>query len=175
MLGCIRGGAALTEPPARGVKTMKSLLMVCLLILASGALTPAAANEPKPEVLGVELGMSADEARARLRKMGRLEKEERKQQEVWALDRDERFSHLIVGFEKESGRVRYVTAKARPAGRRVRYSDVFDLKGAKQVVSPPKYEYVREVAARGKHPRYAVILLGSDPQTLTYYSVKKLD
>ena len=154
---------------------MKKMLLVCLLMLCGGAALPAAAAEPQPEVLGIRLGMSREEAHARLSKMGRLEKEERKQQEIWSLAGDERFSHLIVGFEKESLRVRYVTAKARAAGKPVRYAEVFDLKGARQTVAPPRYEYTREVAASGAQPRYAVLLLGSNPETLTYYSIKKLD
>jgi hypothetical protein len=157
---------------------MKKMLLVCLLTLAAGAALPAAAaapEEPEPEVLGIRIGMSMEEAHARLSKMGRLEKEERKQQEVWALSGDERFAFLIVGFEKQSRRVRYVTAKARETGKRVRYAEVLDLKEARQTTSPPRYEYVREVAARGAQPRFAVILLGSSPEVLTYYSVKKLD
>lgn len=154
---------------------MMRLMLIGALMLTLGGLAQASVKEPQPEVLGIRLGMSAEEAHARLRKMGRLEREERKQQEIWALDNDERFAYVIIGFEKESGRVRYITAKARETGPRVRYADLLDLKDAKQIISPPKYEYIREVAARGAQPRYAVILLGSDPQTLTYYSVKKLD
>jgi hypothetical protein len=153
---------------------LKAILLTIGLALVAGAgQTSAARPEPEPEILGIRIGMSADEAHARLRKLGRLEKEERKQQEVWVLGADARFAYLIVGFDKGYGQVRYVTAKAREGGTRVRYNEVLELEGARRIVAPPKYEYIREVAAKGERPAYLVIAQGSDPQVLTYYSVKK--
>ncbi|HZI18103.1 MAG TPA: hypothetical protein VEY09_05850 [Pyrinomonadaceae bacterium] len=154
---------------------MRKFLLAVMIALVAGGGGAAAAKgqEPKPEVLGIRIGMSVEEARARLGKMGRLEKEERKQQEIWALDSDRSFSYLIVGFDKAYKEVRYVTAKAREGGRAVRYSEVLDIEGAQKIVSPPKYEYVCEVAAKGDSPAYTVIAQGRDPQVLTYFSVKK--
>ncbi|HLL74566.1 MAG TPA: hypothetical protein VK421_04825 [Pyrinomonadaceae bacterium] len=157
---------------------MKRLLALCAVLVVCAASSTAAAfarQAARPEILGVALGMSEGEARARLRKIGRLEKEERKKQEVWVLNDEPRFGHLIVGFDKATGRVRYVTAKARPAGERMRYADVLDVKGARRAVAPRSFEYVAEVAARGKQPAYQVIARGPDPEFLLYYSIKQVD
>lgn len=127
------------------------------------------------DVLGISVGMRADAARERLRKIGRLEKEERRQQEVWAVADDRRFAHLIVGYDKDSNRVRYVTAKAREGDRRVRYGDVIDLKTATKTASTNNYKYAQKVAAHGDRPGYVVIARGNDPTYLTYLSLESLD
>jgi hypothetical protein len=80
--------------------------------------------------MGIRLDMTQEEAHARLKKIGSMEKEERKRQEVWAIN-DPRVSHLLVGFDP-SLRVRYVTAIARAIGLRIRYDDVGDVKTAQQ-------------------------------------------
>ena len=74
--------------------------------------------------------MSREEAHARLQKMGKLEKEERRQQEVWRLDGDPSYTHLMVAYDKEHASVRYVTAVANEQGRRVSYAEVMNLDGA---------------------------------------------
>lgn len=150
-------------------------LSLLLAVAATAAVARVEAKEPKPEIMGIKIGMSADAAHARLRKIGKLEKEERKQQEVWHLNGDERFEYLIVGFDKEYKHVRYVTAKARDNGKRVRYDDVLDLKKAKQTVSANNYKYLLEVAAHDKRPGYTVVVRGTDPNFLRYYSVEKID
>jgi hypothetical protein len=120
--------------------------------------------------------MSREAVRRRLEKIGRLEKEERKQQEVWRLRRDPHYSHLIIGFNKDYTQVRYLTATAREdGGRRVRYSDVLDLKSARQTGSANNYRYTQEVAARGNQPGYVVSARGTDATYLTYYSIEKID
>lgn len=147
-------------------------LVAFLLILAGGTRASAAA-EPKPEILGVRLGMSLREARARLEKLGRLEREERKQQQVWALRDDPRFAFLIVGFDKDFSRVRFITAKAREGGERVRYADVLDLKRARQLGRAGNYSYSQRVR-RGRRGAYVVSARGTDAEYLTYYSVRSL-
>lgn len=146
-------------------------LATLLLILAAGA--QASAAEPKPEILGVRLGMSLREARARLGKLGRLEREERKQQQIWALRDDPRFAFLIVGFDKDFSRVRFITAKAREGGGRVRYADVLDLKRARQLGRAGNYSYSQRVR-RGRRGAYVVSARGTDAEYLTYYSVRSL-
>ncbi|MGH9902821.1 MAG: hypothetical protein ACRD68_13520, partial [Pyrinomonadaceae bacterium] len=131
---------------------------------------------PPPDALGIRIGMSQKEARGRLEKVGRLLKEERKRQEVWALDRDPHFASMILGFDGEY-RVRYVTLAARAGGAgRMRYSDVADVKGAQQTVGVNNYKYTWRVAARGgDRPGYVVVARGTDPQYLSYFSIKKIE
>src|SRR5688500_20325605 len=109
---------------------MTRVLTLCLL-LAVAAFATAAQAKLRPEIMGVSLSMSRDDARARLKSLGRLEKEERKRQEVWAID-DPRISHLLVGYDPEY-RVRYVTAIARAGGPRIRYQEIADRSEERRV------------------------------------------
>ncbi len=91
---------------------MKSLLIALALVLLSSAVSvEASGKEPKPEVLGISIGMSREAVRRKLARIGRPEKEERKQQEVWSLTGDGPYESVIVGFEKGYTGVRYVTAR----------------------------------------------------------------
>lgn len=152
-----------------------ALSMMLAFVAAVSAARVVEAKEPKPEIMGIKIGMSADAARERLRKIGKLEKEERKQQEIWHLNADERFEYLIVGFDKEYKQVRYVTAKAREKGKLMRYDEVLDLNKAKKAFTPNNYKYYLDVAARDKRPGYTVTVRGTDPNHLRYYSIEKID
>ena len=155
-------------------RTLKKAAALCCLLLSVAACSKAA-REPRPEILGVRLGMSRDEARARLQGIGQLEKEERRQQEVWRLNGDASYSHLIVAYDKGYTAVRYVTAVANEQGRRVRYSDVIDRDRAREDVTPASRAYTQEVPARDGRPGFIVKAIGSDPESLKYYSVEKVD
>ncbi len=149
---------------------MKRALAIVLLLLA---LAPfhAEAREPQPEILGVRLGMEKKEARERLGQLGKLEREERKRQEVWQLT-DARYSHLLLGFDPE-GRVRYVTAIARPQGKRVPYTEVGDPKTATRTGAPGHRKYVWEVAEKSGGQGFLVMARGTDPRFLSTWSVKR--
>ena len=151
---------------------MKRTISVFLL-LTLGVLASAAPVRPRPEIMGISLDMSRDAARARLKAIGNLEKEERKRQEVWAV-KDTRISHLLVGYDTDN-RVRYVTAIARTDGPRIRYQDVADLKSAQQSHIQGNHKFTWEVAARRGHIGYILVARGHDPQYLDSYSVKKID
>ena len=151
----------------------KTVVTICCLLLLVAACSRAV--EPKPEILGVRLGMSREEAHARLQEIGKLEKEERKQQEVWKLAGDRPYSHLIVAYNKEFTAVRFVTAVAKEEGRRVRYADVIDTAKAKRTQAGNSVTYTLEVQGRDGQPGYVVKAIGNDPDYLKYYSVEKLD
>src|SRR5436190_15545103 len=140
---------------------MKRVLSVCLL-LAISEVASAASGKLRPEIMGIALGMSRDDAQARLKSIGTLEKEERNRQEVWAL-RDPRISHLLVGYDEEF-RVRYVTAIARQGGPRIRYQEVADLKHAQRMQNQGAHKFTWEVAARRGQFGYVMIARGRDPQ-----------
>ena len=149
-------------------RTISVFLLLTLSVLAS-----AAPVRPRPEIMGISLDMSRDAARARLKAIGNLEKEERKRQEVWAV-KDTRISHLLVGYDTDN-RVRYVTAIARTDGPRIRYQDVADPKSAQQSHIQGNHKFTWEVAARRGHIGYILVARGHDPQYLDSYSVKKID
>jgi len=150
---------------------MKSLLSLSLLLVI-GVLVSVAAARPRPEIMGISLDMKHDDAVARLKSIGSLERETRKRQEVWAV-KDVRISHLLVGYDAEN-RVRYVTAIARTDGPRIRYQEVADLKSAQRSITPGNHKFTWEIEARRGHA-FILIARGHDPQYLDTYSVKKKD
>jgi hypothetical protein len=151
---------------------MKRLITLLPLFLFIGFVAAAPAR-PRPEIMGITLEMSRDAARARLRSIGSLEREDRKRQEVWAV-KDTRISHVLVGYDMEN-RVRYVTAIARTDGPRIRYQEVADTKVAQRTVVQGNQKLTWEVDARRGRFGYIVIARGHDPQFLDSYSVKKAD
>jgi len=151
---------------------MKKLTSLFLLLVIS-ILVSAAPARPRPEIMGISLEMSRDDARARLKSIGSLEKEDRKRQEVWAV-KDSRISHLLVGYDAEY-RVRYVTAIARTDGPKIRYQEIADLKSARRAVVQGNHKFTWEIEGRRGHEAFILIARGHDPQYLDSYSVKKAD
>jgi hypothetical protein len=88
----------------------KFLLLVILFVACTAQF---AAADTTSKIIGTRVGMDKKAAHKRLQKIGKLEKEERKQQEIWALTNDPHYAYLIVAFNKERTKVRFVTAKAR--------------------------------------------------------------
>ncbi len=152
---------------------MKTVVTVCCLLLLAAACSTAV--EPKPEILGIRLGMSREEAHARLQDIGKFEKEERRQQEVWRLTGDPNYSHLMVAYNKQYTSVRYVTAVANEQGRRLRYADVVDPARARLESSQASRTYTQEIPARDGRPGFVAKVLGDDPTYLKYYSVELAD
>ncbi len=153
------------------MKKRATLYLLCLLLAASAH---AAVRQPRRDILGIRLNMSKNAAHIRLEKIGHLQREEKKRQEVWEV-RDKYFSHVIVGFDEE-WRVRFVTAVAHDSGQqRMRYSDVAALKRARQEgdVKINNYHYVWELEARGRSPKTIVTARGRDPEYLSTYTIKK--
>ena len=151
---------------------MKKLLRVSLLLVISIVVSAAPAR-PRPEIMGISLDMKRDDAIARLKSIGSLEKEARKRQEVWAV-KDARISHLLVGYDAD-GRVRYVTAIARTDGPRIRYQEVADPKSAQRSVTPGNHKFTWEIEGRHGQSAFILIARGHDAQYLDSYSVKKKD
>jgi hypothetical protein len=149
---------------------MKIVVTLCCLLMLAAACSTS--SEPKPEILGVRLGMSREEAHARLQKMGKLEKEERRQQEVWRLDGDPSYTHLMVAYDHEHASVRYVTAVANEQGRRVPYAEVMNLEVAHLESTPGSRTYMQEFPERDGRPGFVAKAIGTDPTYLKYYSVK---
>ena len=145
------------------------LCLLCFLCLFVATVTAQAKG--RPEIFGVSLMMSREVAQTKLKAIGRLEKEERKRQEVWAVN-DRRVSHILVGYDAEY-RVRYITAIARAGGPGIRYQEVVDVKHAQRVNYQGNYKFTLE--ARRGQVAYVTIAHGRDPQYLESYSVKKVD
>jgi hypothetical protein len=147
-----------------------------LLIVSSSAL--ADVKEPPPSILGISLGMKEAAARQVLDKLGRLQKEERRRQEVWNLTGDPRYASLIIAFDKKQ-EVRYVTVftheGAASRGQRVRYSELGDVKSARLERIGNNVKYTWDVASKGGGSRYLVVARGTDAQYLSSYSIKRVE
>lgn len=153
---------------------MNRLLNLCLLLIVIVSVPVVVfAGTPQPEIMGISLGMSRADARARLQSIGSLERETRKRQEVWTI-KDARISHLLIGYDPDL-RVRYVTAIARTDGPRIRYEDVADVQSAQREQNQGNYKLTWQIAARSGHSPYHLIAHGRDPHFLESYSVKKID
>src|SRR6185295_9144239 len=150
---------------------MKRLFSLSLLLVIS-VLVSAAPARPRPEIMGISLDMKRDDALARLKSIGSLEREARKQQEVWTV-KDARISHLLVGYDLDN-RVRYVTAIARTDGPRIRYHEVADLKSAQRSDTPGNHKFTWEIESR-RGESFILIARGRDAQYRISYSVKKKD
>ena len=158
----------------RTKRMAKRLLTSLAMILLVAAAVQSKGKEPPHEILSISLGMTRAEVHARLQKIGRLEMEERKRQEVWGLKQDAYFSHLLIGFDSDF-KVRYLTAVARPKGRRMRYSDLADLKLAKERRLLRNFQYEWQVPARDNVPAYVVMARGTNSKYLTTYSLKSVN
>jgi len=153
---------------------MNRLLNLCLLLIVIVSVPVVVfAGTPQPEIMGISLGMSRADARARLQSIGSLERETRKRQEVWTI-KDARISHLLIGYDPDL-RVRYVTAIARTDGPRIRYEDVADVQSAQREQNQGNYKLTWQISSRSGHSAYQLIAHGRDPRFLESYSVKKID
>lgn len=146
------------------------LLLLCLITLGC---SNAQNTKTDFDILGLKIGMSNDAAHKRLNEIGKLEREESKQQEIWLLNDDRHYSHLILAFDKEKRDVRFITAKARENGIRLRYSDVLDIGKAKLISSQTSYKYVQEIDGNGSAPGCTKIASGKNSEYLTYFSLKE--
>lgn len=126
-----------------------------------------------PQIRGLRVGMKMDEAHRQLEKIGTKQKNESKLQEVWTLNGDKNYSHIIISFNKDDEKVRFINAKANENGERVRYGDVIDLNKARQDGTENNYKYVTEFPSEGKYG-YRVIARGTDKNYLSYYAVERL-
>jgi len=154
---------------------LKNLSVLLLLCFISFACSKSAKSDPKSDILGIKIGMSKEAATKRLNEIGKLDHEERKQQEIWTLNDDPYYSHLILAFDKEKQDVRFITAKARENGTRVRYSDVLDINKAKLTSSPNNYKYIEEVPGNESTRGYSRIASGTDADFLNYFSLKEMN
>ncbi len=154
------------------VKNLLALLLLSLITVGGCKSLKAPSDS---DVLGIKIGMNKEDAAKRLNEIGKLEKEESKQQEVWALNDDPHYSHLIVGFGKEDQEVRYVTVKARENGSRVRYTDVLDTGKAQQKISASNFKYIQEIPGGVFTSGYLKIASGTDANYLNYFSLKDSD
>jgi hypothetical protein len=148
------------------VRIGSCFLLLGLLVLSS---INVAAKDPQPEILGIRLGMSREQAQARLQRIGVRLKEERKRQEVWSV-KDTRISHLLIGYDPDH-RVRYVTAIIHSTAG-MRYDEVANLENAQRTNTQGNHRVIWELKSRVGPQRFLLIAHGHDQDRLESYSVK---
>lgn len=153
---------------------MKKILTYTFLFWATLLVSFNVQAQTKPDVLGLEIGMNKENAVKRLQTIGKKERNERKGQEIWNLSGDPRYSYIIVAFNKENN-IRFITAKAREGGKPIRYSDVINIKKARQDGTVNNYKYVVEVPSHGKELGYRIVARGQHKDYLTYYSIEEFE
>jgi hypothetical protein len=148
--------------------TRAALLAFLVLNLTAAAV----AKQPTPEILGLRLGMSYNQAHARLGEIGQFKSEDEGQQ-VWTLSHDKRYQYLIIGFDRDRN-VRYVTVLARPDGEPVNYADVGNLADAARSGRAGNLRYTWKANDKNGHFEYLAIAKGNDPRHLNRYAIKRL-
>lgn len=149
---------------------MKRAALLAFLVLSLTA--SAVGKQPAPEILGLRLGMSYNQAHARLNEIGQFKSEDEGQQ-VWTLSHDKHYQYLIIGFDRDR-HVRYVTVLARPDGQPVNYADVGNLAYAARSGGEGNLRYTWKANDKKGRFEYLAIAKGKDPRHLNRYAVKRL-
>ncbi len=150
---------------------MKRLIAILFAFLIASH--TIAATLTVHEVMGLRPGMAKAAVHEALKGKGEMEREERKRQEIWKLQ-DERYSALMLGFDEKLN-LRYVTAVAKPAGKKVRFSEVINVKKAKLRKNGVNHQYTLTVEGDDSHPPFQVIARGKDSKNITYLSLKAVE
>jgi hypothetical protein len=149
---------------------MRRAVLPAILLLSAAPL--AAAKRPAPQILGLRLGMSYEQARSRLAEIGQFKSEDEGQQ-VWILSHDQRYQYAIIGFDRDR-QVRYVTVLARPYGKPVSYAEVGDLAHATRSGGPENLRYTWKAHDEIGGYEYLAIAKGKNLRYLDRFSVKRL-
>ena len=151
---------------------MSRAACLAFLILSLSAFAVGKQPAPAPQILGIWLGMSYNQAHTRLNKIGKFKSEDEGQQ-VWTLAHDKHYQYLIIGFDRDRA-VRYVTVLARPDGQPVNYTDVGNLTEATRSGGEGNLRYTWKANDRKGHFEYLAIAKGKDAHHLNHYSIKRL-
>src|SRR5690349_19163622 len=139
---------------------MKRLLIVVLFAVKLWC----APKAPSPEILGIRLGMTYQQAHAKLTEIGEFKNQD-EGQEFCSLRSDPHYQTLIVGFDREH-RVRYITVLAKPKGEPIDYSDVGNVHSATSSGQPGNLIFTWKSEEPKGHFEYQAIAKGSDPHRL---------
>lgn len=149
---------------------MRRAAFLAFLILSLTTL--AVGQQPAPQILGLSLGMSYNQAHAQLNKIGQFRSEDEGQQ-VWQLSYDKHYQYLIIGFDRDRT-VRYITVLARPGGQPVNYADVGNLADAARSGAEGNLRYTWKANDKKGNFEYLAIAKGKDHRYLNLYAIKRL-
>ena len=150
----------------------KKLGLIIVISILFGACATKSALELPRAILGIGIGMKRADVQKHLKELAEFERDDRKQQQIWRLKNDPRYSHVALGFDK-SGEVRYITVFADKSKERTRFSDIGDLSAAKKEILEPHRKFIWEVGPTGENPAYIVEAYGNEQDFLSSYSLSK--
>lgn len=150
------------------MKSANLIAMVLAVALAACASTGGAPKlEERHDILGVRLDMPRDTVRETLGRVGKLQREERKRQEVWSVT-DDRFDGVIVGYD-DNWNVRFVTGVVRPGAAPIAFGQVVDTTAAEHRGAGESHTYTW----RRENPPHYLIAIGTG-DAVQYISLKKV-
>lgn len=149
---------------------MRNPVPALIVLMLFAFVGTASAHPPRPDLAGLRLGMSNEQASETLARRGKPlhgngEESERGVQESWSLERG---PWAYVAFGVDGGRVRWVTAFARRTGPRIRYRDIGSLADCQR---SGFYFFTWKVPATRRRPPYMVIARGTDSTYVTSVSL----
>ena len=169
-----RQSSIYNDEPGEKLRYFGFISLLVALSLSGGR---ASEHAPERQILGFRLRMTEKEVHERLKSIGTFVRKEEKRQEAWEI-RDERFSHVIVGFNNED-KLRYVTVVTRTDknAKRIAYDTIGDLNKARQAGDPKinNFNYQWELPADRGGPHMLVIAIGRDAKFLSTYTLKNLE
>lgn len=155
-------------------KNLGASILFVLLLTTIQCATKATSPPNLPDnILGIKPGMSKDDAEKRLRDIGKFSRDEVKRQQVWSLRDDPHFGYVGIGYDKEN-QVQYITAIAKiKGGQLMRFTEVGDIKAAKEEIAGANHRYIWEVPAREGGFPYSVIAQGNNADYLSLFTLVK--
>lgn len=146
--------------------------LVLIIVIAALAGACAVKSSLPQDIFGIRLGMNRADAQKHLEEIAEFERDDRKQQQIWRLKNDARYSHIVLGFDK-SGQVRYITVFADKSKVRTRFSEIGDVSAAKAEILEPHHKFIWEVGKNGEKPAFFVEAYGTEKDFLSSYSLSK--
>lgn len=148
-----------------------SLSLLCAVVFSACASTPNASGTSYASTLfGIRPGQPEKSISGVLSQRGTLIRREARQ-EAWTVENDPSFRAVIIGYDSER-RVRFITAVAKPDGKRLRYQDVLDIRRARKVEGPSQHFYSLEVRRFPRSRTYHLEARGRDPVYLEYFTIR---
>lgn len=149
-------------------------VILLLFVLTECAFKKNVSESALPkDILGINVGLSKDEAEKRLNQIGQMQREEQNRQQVWLLKKDAHYGYLALGYG-EDNRVNYVAAIAKPkGGEPVFYKNIGDLSAAKREITGPNYRYTWTVSDEPDESDLYVIAQGKNAEFLSLLTISK--
>ena len=151
-----------------------SILSILFLMVLQCCSNNSSTKLPK-DIFGISVAMDKSVAEQKLKDIAKLIRVERKGQEVWAIKNDPSFGYLALGYNKEN-QIKFITAFAKPVdGIPITPEEIGSLSNAKHETAGPNYTYTWDVLSEEEKPAYRVMVQGSQPEKISFYSLSAIN